>query len=336
MNNTLVIAEAGSNHNGDMKTAIELIDAAVDAGANVVKFQNYTADKLFTTKAKKVNNHDVFELFKPLEMPESWLKDLMQYCESCNIEFMSTPFDDEAVDCLYKLGVKRFKVSGFESTDLRHIKYVASTKLPIIVSAGIGCSTEFIENIINVCSDVGCEDITILHCNNAYPTPQNEINLNTIQSILNQYGDRVKVGLSDHTESTLTPALAVAMGARCIEKHYTLSKNMPGPDHFFALEPDQLKEMIQKIRVCEESLGLKKGFTNSEMSCIQGRRSVIIKKDVFKGEIVSENNLTTKRPYYGDAVQARDYFKFVAGDYAFTRDISKDEFLLEKDMEILK
>ena len=248
MTKTLIIAEAGSNHNGDIDTAYKLIDAAGEAGADVVKFQNYEADKLFSTKSKRVNNHDVFKLFKPLEMPKSWQRKLFDYCEEKNIEFMSTPFHDQAVDELYELGVKRFKVSGFESTDLRHIKYVASTKLPIIISAGIGCSIEFVEEIINTCNEVGCNDVTILHCNNAYPTPQSEINLGTMVKIKNHYGDRIKVGLSDHTESTITPALATALGAQCIEKHYTLSKQLSGPDHFFAMEPDQLKEMVENYR----------------------------------------------------------------------------------------
>jgi N,N'-diacetyllegionaminate synthase len=335
MDKTLIIAEAGSNHNGSIKNAFKLIDVAANAGADVIKFQNYTAKKLFTTKANKVNNHDVFELFKPLEMPDTWVKDLIKYSESRNIEFMSTPFDDEAVDYLYNLGVKRFKVSGFESTDLRHIKYVASTKLPIIVSAGIGCSLEFIQEIIDTCNNVGCNDVTILHCNNAYPTPQKDINLNTIQSIIEKYGDQVKVGLSDHTLSALTPSFAVAMGAKCIEKHFTLSKDMQGPDHFFALEPHQLSEMVSNIRTCEESLGYKKGFTDSEISCIQGRRSVILKNNVSKGDVLSVDNLTTKRPYYGNAIQAKDYFRFVEGDYIFNRDIERDEFLFEKDIEVL-
>ena len=330
---TLVIAEAGSNHNGDFATAMKLIDVASDSGANIVKFQSYTAEKLFTTKASLVNNHDVFGLFKPLEMPASWTKDLIQYCDSKNVEFMSTPFDDDAVDHLYNSGVKRFKVSGFESTDLRHIKYVASTRLPIIISAGIGCSIVFIQEIIETCGKAGCEDITILHCNNAYPTPQDEINLDTIQTILQEYGDQVKVGLSDHTESVLTPALAVAMGARCIEKHYTLSKHLPGPDHFFALEPHELSEMISLIRTCEQSFGYKNDFTNSEISCMQGRRSVVLKKDVVKGEKLSVENLTTKRPYYGEAIQAKHYFKLIDGHYIFASDSNRDEFLFKKDIK---
>jgi N,N'-diacetyllegionaminate synthase len=313
MDKTLIIAEAGSNHNGSIKNAFKLIDVAANAGADVIKFQNYTAKKLFTTKANKVNNHDVFELFKPLEMPDNWVKDLIKYSESRNIEFMSTPFDDGAVDYLYNLGVK----------------------LPIIVSAGIGCSLGFIQEIIDTCNNVGCNDVTILHCNNAYPTPQKDINLNTIQSIIEKYGNQVKVGLSDHTLSTLTPSFAVAMGAKCIEKHFTLSKDMEGPDHFFALEPHQLSEMVSNIRTCEESLGYKKGFTDSEISCIQGRRSVILKDNVSKGDVLSVDNLTTKRPYYGNAIQAKDYFRFVEGDYIFNRDIEKDEFLFEKDIEVL-
>lgn len=327
MTKTLIIAEAGSNHNGDIDTAYKLIDAAVEAGADVVKFQNYEADKLFSTKSKRVNNHDVFKLFKPLEMPKSWQRKLFDYCEEKNIEFMSTPFHDQAVDELYELGVKRFKVSGFESTDLRHIKYVASTKLPIIISAGIGCSIEFVEEIINTCNEVGCNDVTILHCNNAYPTPQSEINLGTMVKIKNHYGDRIKVGLSDHTESTITPALATALGAQCIEKHYTLSKQLSGPDHFFAMEPDQLKEMVENIRISEISLGVKVGSTKSELLNIQGKRSVVIKRDVKKGEILSPSLVTTKRPHYGDSIPAQEYFNLFEKKYKFVVDLEEDDFL---------
>ena len=201
---TFIIAEAGANHNRDYNQALKLIDVAKESGANAVKFQTYTADKLFSTKSKKVNGFDVLNMFKDIELPRTWQYDLKQYCDEKDIEFMSTPFDEEAVDELYKLGVKRFKIAGVESTDLRFIKYVASTKLPIIISAGIGTNIDFIENILKTCYNVGCEDVTILHCNNGYPTNIEETNLLTIPQIKNKYN--IKVGFSDHTLDTLTPS----------------------------------------------------------------------------------------------------------------------------------
>ena len=329
-NKTFVIAEAGSNHNGEFETAKKLIDVAVDAKADAVKFQSFRADKLFSTKAGKVNTFDVFELFRPRETPHSWNKELKLYCDDHNIEFMSTPFDEEAVDVLYNIGVKRFKVAGFESTDLRFIKYVASTRLPIIISAGLECGKEMISRIIDTCHSVGCKDITILHCNSAYPTPQTDINLDTIKMLADNFKDHIKVGFSDHTTSPITPALAVGYGAACIEKHYTLSKTMEGPDHSFAVEPNELKQMIEFIRLAEQSRGYKTGVTESEMESIQGRRSVVLKRDVVAGEKLSVDTLTTKRPYYDGCIKAEKFFELVEKDSCFLLDLEKDEFLKDE------
>jgi len=325
MTSTFIIAEAGANHNRNFKQALSLIDVAVESGADACKFQTYTADKLFSTKSKKVNGFDVLNMFKDIELPRTWQYDLKQYCDEKNIEFMSTPFDEEAVDELYKLGVKRFKIAGFESTDLRFIKYVASTKLPIIISAGIGTDINFIQKIINTCYSVECNNITILHCNNGYPTKVNETNLLTIPQIKNKYN--IKVGFSDHTLDTLTPSLAVALGAEVIEKHFTLSKTLPGPDHSFALEPPSLKKMIQNIRHTEQTLSIKSKLTDSEKENWQGQRSIILKKDVKKGDRVNSNNITTKRPFYPSSIHAKNYLDLTKKDYIFTQDLDKDDFL---------
>ena len=327
---TFIIAEAGANHNRDYNQALKLIDVAKESGANAVKFQTYTADKLFSTKSKKVNGFDVLNMFKDIELPRTWQYDLKQYCDEKDIEFMSTPFDEEAVDELYKLGVKHFKIAGFESTDLRFIKYVASTKLPIIISAGIGTNIDFIENILKTCYNVGCEDVTILHCNNGYPTSIEETNLLTIPQIKNKYN--IKVGFSDHTLDTLTPSLAVAMGAEVIEKHYTLSKKLSGPDHHFALEPHELKQMVKNIRHTEKTLTVKSDLTISEKLNWQGQRSIILKKDVKKGDLVNEQTITTKRPYYSNSIHAKYYLDFVGKGYTFNQDINKDEFLKTKNI----
>lgn len=325
MGKTLIIAEAGANHNQNFKQALSLIDVAVKAGADICKFQTYKANKLFSTKSKKVNGYDVLNMFKDIELPRKWQYDLKQYCDENNIEFMSTPFDEDAVDELYKLGVKRFKIAGFESTDLRFIKYVASTKLPIIISAGIGTNINFIEKILETCYKVECHDVTILHCNNGYPTNVNETNLLTIPQIKNKYN--IKVGFSDHTLDTLTPSLAVAVGAEVIEKHYTLSKHLPGPDHHFALNPDELKQMVKNIRHTEKTLNIKSNLTISEKSNWQGQRSIVLKQNVKKGEIINDKNITTKRPYYSDSIHAMRYLDIIEKGYTFNKDMNKDEFL---------
>lgn len=322
---TFIIAEAGANHNRNFNQAKALIDVAKESGANACKFQTYTADKLFSTKSKKVNGFDVLNMFKGIELPRTWQYDLKQYCDEKNIEFMSTPFDEEAVDELHKLGIKRFKVAGFESTDLRFIKYVASTKLPIIISAGIGTDINFIGEILETCYDVGCNDVTILHCNNGYPTNIGETNLLTIPQIKNQYN--LKVGFSDHTLDTLTPSLAVALGAKVIEKHYTLSKKLPGPDHHFALEPHELKQMVENIRHAEKTLSVKSNLTPSEQLNWQGQRSIVLKKDVKKGDIINEQTITTKRPFYPDSIHAKYYLDYVEKGCMFSTDLNKDDFL---------
>jgi sialic acid synthase SpsE len=261
-----------------------------------------------------------------MEVSNMWLKDVAAYCLERDIEFMCTPFDEDAVDFLYELGVKRIKVSGFESTDIRFIKYVASTKLPIVVSAGLGCGIKFIGNIINTCRSVGCNDITILHCNSAYPTPQSDIRLEAIKLIKDEYD--IKVGLSDHTLSTITPSLAVMYGAECIEKHFTLSRSMKGPDHFFAIEPDELKEMVEYIKIAEMSKGIKDTFTDSEINnSFQGRRSIVLKKDVTAGERITSENITTKRPYYEGNIPASDFYSISDGTMSFDRNLSRDQFL---------
>ena len=327
MNKTLIIAEAGANHNQDFETAKKLIDIASRSGSDICKFQTYTADKLFSSKSKKVNGYEcIHKIFKKMELPRTWQKDLKLYCEDRGIEFMSTPFDEEAVDELYNLGVKRYKISGFESSDLRFIKYVASTKLPLIISAGIGTSIDFIEKILNVCNLEKNNDVTILHCNNAYPTPVEDTNLLTIPLIKKRYN--IPVGFSDHTLGILAPSIAVSLGAEVIEKHFTISRKNIGLDHSFSLEPNQLKEMIYNIRLTERMLNIKNKTSKSEENNIQGQRSIIAKKAIKKGEIFSLTNLTTKRPFYNGSIHAKDFFDIIDKEKIANKSYEKDEFIL--------
>jgi sialic acid synthase SpsE len=236
---------------------------------------------------------------------------------------MSTPFDEQAVDELVNLGVKRLKIAGFESTDWRFVDMVASTGLPLIISLGIGFKEDYLD-MINSIITKHKNDVTFLHCNNAYPTPNTDINLNTIPHLAKI--TNCKIGLSDHTESTMTPSLAVAMGATTIEKHYTLSKRLPGPDHPFALEPHELKQMVDNIKITETMLGNIKGeYSNSELSHAQARRSVVSKSNIKIGDILTVDNITTKRPYLEGNVAASEWFNILGT--TSTKDYKPDDFI---------
>ena len=323
---TFVIAEAGANHNKNFNQALKLIEIAKESGADAVKFQTYSSETLYSKNTPNfAGYHNINQLIKDIELPRDWQKSLKAHCDMMDIEFMSTPFDEKAVEELVDLGVKRLKIAGFEATDVRFLDIVASTKLPLIISAGIGCSLDFIGKIEEVCYSRGCNDLTILHCNNAYPTPQKDINLSTIKDIKTYY-PLVKVGLSDHTMNVLTPSLAVTMGATVIEKHFTISRNLPGPDHPFALEPKELKEMIDNIRLTEVSLGSKKEqYTQSEESFSKARRSIIAKDYINAGEVLTVNNITTKRPFLEGNIPASKWDDIIG--LKSTKNYKPDDFI---------
>lgn len=304
---TFIIAEAGANHNKDFNLALQLIDVAKESGANAVKFQTYSSETLYSKNTPDFAGYkNINKLIKDIELPREWQKDLKQYCDEIDIEFMSTPFDEQAVDELVGLGVKRLKIAGFESTDWRFVDMVASTGLPLIISLGIGFKEEYLDMINAITRDHN-NDVTLLHCNNAYPTPISDINLNTIPYLLKE--TNCKIGLSDHTMSTLTPALAVAAGATTIEKHFTLDRNLPGPDHAFALEPNQLKEMIDEIISTEIMMGGIKGeYSKSELNFTKARRSIVAKSNIKVGDILTTDNITTKRPFLEGNVAASEWF----------------------------
>lgn len=334
---TFIIAEAGSNHNGSLDNAFKLIDVAVDAGCDAVKFQTFAADTLFAKNTPDFANYkNIRQIIKDNELPRSWHKTLKQYCDDSGIEFMSTPFDEAAVDELVELGVKRLKVAGFESTDPRFLKYVAKAGLPMVVSLGIKASTYSIWcDIYNNIRSLNDKELILLHCNNAYPTPYTDINLNELRLLSlftmmkkQKHGLQVSYGLSDHTIGALVPALAVTLGATCIEKHFTLDNNMTGPDHHFAVNPTQLKEMVNNIRIAEQCLTYRtSNFTISEQSFKVGTRSVVAKTAIKAGETFTEANITTKRPCPEGAVEAADFFN-VLGKIAKI-DIEEDGFIMK-------
>lgn len=336
---TFIIAEAGSNHNGSIDNAFKLIDVAVEAGCDAVKFQTFAADTLFAKNTPDFANYkNIRQIIKDNELPRSWHRTLKQYCDDNGIEFMSTPFDEAAVDELVELGVKRLKVAGFESTDPRFLKYVAKAGLPLIVSLGIKSAKYSIWcKIYDNIRSMNDKELTLLHCNNAYPTPYADINLNELKALslftmLKRQESNLQVqnfyGLSDHTIGSLVPSLAVTMGATCIEKHFTLDNNMPGPDHHFAVNPTQLKEMVNNIRIAEQCLTYRTSdFTMSEEAFKVGTRSVVAKTPIKAGDILSEENITTKRPCPEGAVEAANFFDLIGK--SVNVDIEQDDFIME-------
>lgn len=330
MTKTFIIAEAGANHNRSFEQAISLIDVAKESGADAVKFQTYSSETLYSKFTPDFANYkNLPKLIKDIEIPREWQPDLKKYCDENDIEFMSTPFDEKAVDELVSIGVKRLKIAGFESTDLRFVDMVCSAKLPIIVSIGIGANIKLIDTILNIAGKHAIDDVTFLHCNNAYPTPPSDVNMNTIQEM--SMDKRYKTGFSDHTTSPFTPALAVSAGATVIEKHFTLSKFLKGPDHPFALEPHELKTMVDHIRYAETCMGKKNSnFTESELGFKTAMRSVVASKPIQVGEKFSIENITTKRPYVEGAVSAFNYFE-IMGKVSKTN-IDPDMQIMEGDI----
>lgn len=312
MNRTFVIAEAGSNHDRKFDQALKLVDLAVDSGCDAVKFQTYSSDTLYRKNTPDFAGYkDINNLIKEIELPREWQPQLKSYCDDKGIEFMSTPFDEKAVEELVDIGVSRLKISGFESTDFRFVEMVASSKLPLVISLGIGFPANYLGKIFSIC-DRYSNELTLLHCNNAYPTPTSDLNLKSMFSS-EHFSFDCKVGLSDHSTSVLTPALAVALGAQVIEKHFTLDRKLSGPDHKFALEAEELQKMVEYIRFAEEACGVKgSDFTKSEEKFKLAMRSIVAKKQIKKGDVFSKDNITTKRPCLENDIPAMNY-EFVIG-----------------------
>ena len=306
MERVFVIAEAGVNHNGDLKIAKQLVDAAVWAGADAVKFQTFRAESVvskFAEKAeyqKKTMNDEQkqIDLLKKLELSEEKHKYLMEYCKKKEILFLSTPFDLESIDFLVKIGIELLKIPSGEITNLPYLRRVASTGKKVIMSTGMSDLNE-VQSAVSVLRQYGSEDISLLHCNTEYPTPVEDVNLRAMVTLHENLD--VTVGYSDHTSGIEIPIAAVAMGAKIIEKHFTVDRTMEGPDQNASLEPTELKKMIEAIRNVEVALGDgKKIPSKSEKKNIDVvRKSIVAKRTICKGEFFSEENLTTKRPGIG-------------------------------------
>lgn len=306
-NRVLVIAEAGVNHNGDMALACKLIEAAADAGADYVKFQTFSADRLVTPSArtaeyqkKQTGGETQYEMLKRLELDHGQHKKLIAHCKQCGIRFFSTGFDIESIDMLAGLGQELFKIPSGEITNLPLLRHLGHIGRPVILSTGMANLDEIDDAIGTLeASGLNRSDITILHCTTQYPAPKEEVNLLAMAAIRDRFG--VEVGYSDHTQGIEIAIAAAALSACVIEKHFTLDRTLPGPDHKASLEPEELKAMVTSIRNVEMALGDGvKRVTESEAQNISAaRKSLVAGKNISEGDIFTEENLAVKRPGTG-------------------------------------
>lgn len=303
----MIIAEAGVNHNGSAELAFKLIDAAAGAGADLVKFQTFKADKLVTkdapkaayqARAQETGDNSQYGMLKALELDESIFAKLVTYCAERKIGFLSTPFDEDSARLLVECGVTAFKVSSGDLTNLPFLKALAVYKLPMILSTGMATLAE-VDASVGALEEAGLpiSQLTILHCTTEYPAPVEEVNLRAMLTLAQAYPG-ARTGYSDHTQGIHIPVAAVAMGASVIEKHFTLDRTMEGPDHKASLEPQELRAMVQQIRDVEIALGNgRKRPTATEIpNRAVARKSIVAARDIAAGEIFTEQNLTTRRP----------------------------------------
>ena len=305
---TLIIAEAGVNHNGDMQLANQLIDAAAEAGADVVKFQTFQADQLATSKATKASyqqqttdkTENQQAMLKRLELTFDQHQQLISYCHNSNIEFLSTAFDDPSIDLLSKLNLKRFKIPSGEITNLPYLRRLGGLGKPLILSTGMANLGE-VEAALTVLETAGTKrsQITVLHCTTEYPAPMSGVNLRAMHTIGQAFG--VAVGYSDHTAGIEVPIAAVALGATLIEKHITLDQNLPGPDHKASLEPKEFAAMVRAIRNIELALGdgIKRATASEAANLQVVRKSLVASRAISIGDLFSAANITAKRPGTG-------------------------------------
>jgi len=328
-----VICDAGANHDRKLSQAKELIDVAAEARADAVKFQTYSAETLYSKKTPRFSYLDnitagqsTYDLIKSIELPREWQAELADYSGRKGIMFLSTPFDKEAVDELYALGIPAFKWASFEIVDLPLLKYASGKGKPMLVSTGM-CNLADIQEAVDAVLSSGNMDIILLHCISLYPTVPGLVNLRMMDTLREAF--QVPVGLSDHTTGIAVPVAAVARGACVIEKHFTLSRKLKGPDHSFALEPPELKQMVSSIREVEQSLGspLKRMLPEEEEMAKLGRRSIIARADIRSGTRITEDMVIIKRPGYGIApkflnvVLGREVRKDIEADDAITWDM---------------
>lgn len=335
MNRVIIIAEAGVNHNGVLDNAFKLVDAAAEAGVDYVKFQTFKAEKLVSKSAKKAdyqiqntnNNQDSqFDMLKKLELSHEDHKRIISYCEQRNIKFFSTAFDLDSLQYLKELGLELVKIPSGEITNLPYLRRAAKLFKRIILSTGMS-TIEDISAAVEVFKNEGIKNdqITILHCNTEYPTPMIDVNLKAMLAIGREF--ETAIGYSDHTLGIEVPVAAVALGASVIEKHFTIDNKMEGPDHAASLEPGELKSMVYAIRNIEQALsgsGIKEPSESEKKNIAIARKSIVAKRNIEKGEIFTDENLTVKRP--GDGISPMQW-DIVIGKIA-QRDFKADDLIV--------
>lgn len=325
-----IIAEAGVNHNGSFDLACRLVDAAKAAGADCVKFQTFRSQNLVSRNAGKADyqkdttgDGSQADMLSKLELSYDAFSRLKQYCEEIGITFLSTPFDLESAAFLDELGAPFWKIPSGEVTNLPYLEALAKTGRPVVMSTGM-CEMGEIEAALRVLRENGTTDIRLLHCNTEYPTPFADVNLRAMETMRRAFG--VEVGYSDHTKGIEVPIAAVALGATIIEKHFTLDRNMEGPDHKASLEPDELAAMVSAIRNIEQALGngVKTASPSERKNIAVVRKSIVAKRAIKQGEVFSDENLTAKRP--GTGISPMRWFE-VIGQVA-AKDYMRDEIIV--------
>ncbi|MCT7518856.1 pseudaminic acid synthase [Aliarcobacter cryaerophilus] len=301
-----IIAELSANHNGSLQTALDTIKATKEIGANAIKLQTYRADTI-TLNSKNPDfmidggtlwdGKNLYELYEEAYTPWEWHKELFDYARSIGIDIFSTPFDKSAVDFLEQFNPSAYKIASFEITDYELVRYTASKAKPIIISTGIATIDE-IQDVVDICRSVGNENIILLKCTSEYPAKLEEANLKTIPNMRDTFG--VEVGFSDHTMGHIAPVVAVTLGAKVIEKHFILDKNIGGADSAFSLDKKEFEEMIKAVRDSEKLIG-RVDYSLNEKREKQRRfaRSLYVSKDIKEGEVFSEKNIKSVRPFYG-------------------------------------
>ena len=331
MSRVFIIAEAGVNHNGSIELAKKLVDAAKFAGVDAIKFQTFKAEKLVSKNAQKADyqkkntgnaDDSQLKMLKALELSYDEFRELKDYCDEQHIIFLSTAFDFESLDFLESIGIPIYKVPSGEITNLPYLERIARTGKEIILSTGM-CTLDEVRDAMNVLKENGAENISVLHCTTEYPAPLEEVNLAAMQFMAKELN--CSIGYSDHTEGIDVPIAAVALGASIIEKHFTLDKNMEGPDHKASLEPNELKDMVSAIRNVELAIGeQKKEPTESERRNMAiARKSIVASKRINKGDLFTEENLTVKRP--GNGISPMKWYEVLGKNAG--RDFEEDELI---------
>ncbi len=328
-----IIAEIGVNHNGSFEHALACIDAAVASGANAVKFQTFKSESLVTAYAQKAqyqtentkSQGNQLEMLKKLELTFEDFKQIKQYCMEKKIDFMSTPFDSESASFLNSLEVEAFKIGSGDMNNIMLLEQINEYKRPVLLSTGMSSLNEVRESVDAL---IDCP-VILLHCTSDYPSPLVDVNLRAISSLRNEYC--LITGYSDHTDGIEIAVAAVAVGARVIEKHFTLDRGLPGPDHKASLEPKQFAAMVQSIRSVEIALGdgIKRCMPSEEKTKMVARKSIVLTDDIAKGTILERSHITVKRP--GNGIEPR-FYKQLLGK-CVNRDLAKDELLRWEDLQ---